>query len=276
MSNSRDAEYVFVYGTLRVGQPNHWLVDEWDATTVAGAHAPGLSLYLPAHRGYPYAVESATGLGVIGDLVAIPSRDWPRARRQLDQLEGYDPRSEATSHYLRTRTQVHDGNQVVTAWVYVAGPRMGERVRRMRHLPSGVWPPTQPAPGALLINPTTQTSLHDLGSDPAAVIGQLLGGEADAPEECADGTLLWTRVEAVRDASCDPNPVASFAPRVDGHVLLVFGPAIVTGRDAQSGPCDLTSAQAEVLVERCAELAARPSIARAVEMACAVRREWAS
>lgn len=131
--------HVFVYGTLRPGNPNHGLISEAVASAV-DAVVEGLQLLVPSHGAFPYACP-LEGSRTRGTLLAIRPEQWPTARRRLDRLEGYDESSD-TGHYLRRQLQVRTDRGDVAAWVYLAGPRTP--VQTMSPVPGNEWPTPTP------------------------------------------------------------------------------------------------------------------------------------
>ncbi|CAM5497474.1 Gamma-glutamylcyclotransferase OS=Streptomyces alboniger OX=132473 GN=CP975_11085 PE=4 SV=1 [Streptomyces alboniger] len=89
---------------------------------------PRAALY--AGPGYPYAVEDAASGPIHGELVtAAPSAHDPLLAA-LDLLEEYapdDPRN-LYERVVREVTRTADGTTAL-AWVYVAAPRVAERLR---------------------------------------------------------------------------------------------------------------------------------------------------
>lgn len=115
---------VFVYGTLRPGQPNYGLL-EGEAIREVTAVAPGLRLrdFGP----FPYA-EPAQDCSVTGTLCTVSSLAAGRVLQRLDYLEGYRAARPQSSHYVRREWPViyRDSQQRdvhVSAWLYLAGPR---------------------------------------------------------------------------------------------------------------------------------------------------------
>lgn len=150
-----DDTAVFVYGTLRPGQPNYRVVSSGVATQVS-AHGHGLRLYAASHRGYPYASLGAAHEAVVGSLLLLRPARVHEVLRRLDHLEGFDPDHPDQGHYLRRRhTVVTDeasrmgppGSRI-DAWVYLAGPRTP--LACLHPIPSGDW-----------MHPTTATERTD-------------------------------------------------------------------------------------------------------------------
>lgn len=114
---------LFVYGTLRRGEPNHhWLEGcPW----LGEAELPGAVLHDLGP--FPMAVPGEGRVrGEVYGLIA-------GALARLDGLEGY-PRL-----YDRQRLPLSDGR---LAWVYLGRPR---QVRHAPRLPDGVWRGRRPA-----------------------------------------------------------------------------------------------------------------------------------
>lgn len=109
---------VFVYGTLKRGQPNHHLLAS--CRFLGKAALAGLQLHDLGP--FPMAIP---GEGTIhGEVYGVPAAALPA----LDRLEGV-PRL-----YARRRRRLDDGRRV---WVYVGRPR---QVRHSPALPQGHWP----------------------------------------------------------------------------------------------------------------------------------------
>lgn len=126
---SDDYAVVFVYGTLRPGQPNHSLIAR-DVQAAVSAHGHGLRLYAAAHHGYPYATTGRPGDCVVGALLTFrPDREGAAIGR-LDYLEGFDADGPDRGHYVRRRrtfvadqpSRVGPTGTPVDAWIYLAGP----------------------------------------------------------------------------------------------------------------------------------------------------------
>lgn len=109
---------VFVYGTLKAGQPNHhWLAQ---ALALGEATLPGAVL----HDLGPFPMAISGEGRVLGELYAVDDD----ALAQLDRLEGV-PRL-----YERQQRRLTDGR---LAWVYLGRQR---QVRHSAALPQGLWP----------------------------------------------------------------------------------------------------------------------------------------
>lgn len=109
---------LFVYGTLKRGQPNHGQLRgaRWEGeATLEGACLFDLG---------PFPMAIAGEGQIQGELYALPSEGLTA----LDAFEGV-PRL-----YERQRRPLSDGRQV---WVYLGRPR---QVRHVRLLPGGLWP----------------------------------------------------------------------------------------------------------------------------------------
>jgi gamma-glutamylcyclotransferase (GGCT)/AIG2-like uncharacterized protein YtfP len=130
---------VFVYGTLRPGQPNYRVL----AGSTIAEHPATLADHQLYIVGLPY-VTPADGATVIGTLMVLAPGSYPRVLETLDRLEGYRADGEEFSHYLRRPCQVTytDGaghQQIVTAWVYLAGPHAAARLTPDQRSATGDW-----------------------------------------------------------------------------------------------------------------------------------------
>jgi len=109
---------VFVYGTLRPGQPN------WDRLLAAGSERvesgclPGVVLVDCGH--YPAAIERSGAARAAGEVVWIRPSVWPAVLAELDHLEGYDP-TDPVSLFVRVVRSVETADGTVECWVYLAG-----------------------------------------------------------------------------------------------------------------------------------------------------------
>lgn len=125
-------EAVFVYGTLRRGQPNHFLLA--DAYLLSDcAAAPGFRLY---HLGaYPAAQPTGRETDTVrGEIYQVRDRD---TLTRIDALEGFP------DLYDRTETRVQDESGTVhVARIYF----MRELPPHARAIAGGDWTRTSPAP----------------------------------------------------------------------------------------------------------------------------------
>lgn len=112
------ATHVFVYGTLRPGNPNHRLI-AGSVTDAVDLTVEGLQLLVPGHGCFPYA-RLHPGSRTHGTLLRIDPAQWPTAKERLDRLEGYRESSD-TGHYLRRQITLPTPDGVLDAWVYLAG-----------------------------------------------------------------------------------------------------------------------------------------------------------
>ena len=125
---------VFVYGTLRPGQPN-WerLLAQWTERTVSGRLA---GVELLDCGWYPAAVERPGAAGAIGDVVWIRRDPWPEVLSALDHFEGYEP-ANADRLYDRVIRSVETAEGPVECWVYLAGSKLARSGRPV--VPGGDW-----------------------------------------------------------------------------------------------------------------------------------------
>ena len=149
---NNDDAVVFVYGTLRPGQPNYSLAAPGVAACVS-AHGHGLRLYAASHRGYPYAAAGHPDDVVVGTLLVLRRGRHLATVQRLDHLEGFDPDHPHRGHYQRRRrTFVTDqaswagpAGTATDAWIYLAGPKTP--LRSLHAIPSGDWVHQTPQEG---------------------------------------------------------------------------------------------------------------------------------
>lgn len=117
---SRSDLSVFVYGTLRRGQPNAYLLG--GGVLVGRGLAAGrlydLSTFPGAIMDPPYGggrVDPSDR--IVGEVYDVT----PATLVALDRLEGYDPEHEMGSHYLRRRVDITltVPRGTCQAWIYI-------------------------------------------------------------------------------------------------------------------------------------------------------------
>ncbi|MEV3873540.1 gamma-glutamylcyclotransferase family protein [Streptomyces sp. NPDC049906] len=137
----------FVYGTLRPGGTYHDSHLRDALATVVPARLPDAALH--DGPGYPYAVAAPPPAEVLGDLVTVRPADHDALLASLDALEEYAGPGDARNEYERVVREVltPDGT-AVPAWVYLAAPRVADRLRRSgTPIAGGDWLAHAPAPG---------------------------------------------------------------------------------------------------------------------------------
>jgi len=118
---------IFVYGTLREGEENHYLLKEAKCL-VCNCWTSG-NLY-DTGQGYPAMVTGQTGR-VYGELYEISEEQLA----QLDWLESYEGDGE-NNDYDRTLQTIHAGHETIGAYVYVYAP---DQVTCMEKIETGGW-----------------------------------------------------------------------------------------------------------------------------------------
>jgi gamma-glutamylcyclotransferase (GGCT)/AIG2-like uncharacterized protein YtfP len=110
---------VFVYGTLRAGEPNHYLLDDH---ALLGRVRTEPAFELVSLGAFPAMIEGGA-TSVVGEVYEVD----PFTLAALDRLEGH-PR-----FYQRRTIRLEDGNEVFT---YLLSP---EQARGQTRIPSGDW-----------------------------------------------------------------------------------------------------------------------------------------
>jgi len=127
----------FVYGTLRTGQGN------WERY-LKGNTSQEIPATLPKHkmysRGIAYVTDAEGEEVVVGNLVYVKPEVYQKVLRKIDDLEGYDPKTDK-GHYQRVKRLAEYTDSTtdqlcqVEAWVYHGGPaalsHLGEDARVM-------------------------------------------------------------------------------------------------------------------------------------------------
>lgn len=115
---------MFVYGTLRPGQPNWDRLLAAQAQRVVAGRLAGAVLVDCGH--YP-AVLPRPGAGyAVGEVVWIRPAAWTAVLAALDHLEGYDP-ADRDSLFVRVVRPVETAEGPVDCWVYLAGPSLSDQ-----------------------------------------------------------------------------------------------------------------------------------------------------
>ena len=117
---------MFVYGTLRRGQPNWGRLLAAAAERVVAGRLAGVLLLDCGH--YPAAVERPGAGEAVGEVVWIRSDAWLATLAGIDHLEGYDP-ADRDRLYDRVLRSVDTADGPVDCWVYVAGPMLAGSAR---------------------------------------------------------------------------------------------------------------------------------------------------
>jgi gamma-glutamylcyclotransferase (GGCT)/AIG2-like uncharacterized protein YtfP len=134
-------ERLFVYGTLRPGQPNH-------ARLLDGLVAWHRPAVLPDHQllvaGLPFVAATDDGGEVHGDLLGLVPASHEGVLRTLDRFEGFRPADPAGSLYVRVERPVayrgdDDRTVTTTAWVYQAGLLALRGLGAANRVASGDW-----------------------------------------------------------------------------------------------------------------------------------------
>lgn len=112
---------VFVYGTLRPGQPNWKRLLSGRTERVVAGRLSGAVLLDCGH--YPAAVERPGPGLVVGEVVWMKPVAWPMVLSALDDLEGYSA-GDPDRLYDRVVRPVETADGPVDCWVYVAGRRI--------------------------------------------------------------------------------------------------------------------------------------------------------
>lgn len=137
---------LFVYGTLRPGQPQYQLLR---GRTIAEFKARLDGVCLISLINYPMVVDNLPPhlnqndiihTSVYGNLVMPHERHYEALLQQLDRYEDYDPNFPEFSMYwreVREVTVLADEPYTVKAWVYMGNPHF----IRSEHplIPSGDW-----------------------------------------------------------------------------------------------------------------------------------------
>lgn len=143
---------IFVYGTLRPGEPNYARYLAGQTASEAPATLAGAALFTEGP--YPFLVTAPDllqgGAIVYGEIIALRPPVYELVMADLDGLEGYVAGG-AQNLYEREECEVQTSAGPRRAWVYVAGAATLAQIRagRLRPIPGGSWPePAHARPGA--------------------------------------------------------------------------------------------------------------------------------
>lgn len=107
---------LFVFGTLRRGEPNHhYLLDRYERCVPA--ELPGFERQTTAH-GFPAAVP-ATGGRILGELFFLRPALYAQTLACCDELEDIPSGQLVGVYYQRAQVQVETTQGQVVAWAYI-------------------------------------------------------------------------------------------------------------------------------------------------------------
>ena len=140
---------LFVYGTLRPGEGNHWRLAPHAARTEA-AQMDGVAMFDLGVDPWPYAAASPDAR-ISGDVVWISDDvDAHTLLSELDTYEVCDLEDPANSLYTRvTRpARLVASGELVEAWIYLAQGDTLQSLTEEFRVPSGDWrdAASRPAP----------------------------------------------------------------------------------------------------------------------------------
>lgn len=118
---------LFVYGTLRRGQPNYMIIRGYTVRE-RSAVVHGFDLYVTSS--YPVAIPGSSTL--IGELIELESMVYSHLLDLLDEIEGTNPRF-ASGLLQRFLCEAHTEQGPVTAWMYHAESLDGYRAACIPH-----------------------------------------------------------------------------------------------------------------------------------------------
>jgi gamma-glutamylcyclotransferase (GGCT)/AIG2-like uncharacterized protein YtfP len=103
---------LFVFGTLRRGQPNH--------DRLAGCFLRMTPARLPGFgKRHPLMIVRRAGDAVEGEACFVRPDAWDRTIRACDDLEGIPPGTARGPEYRRIKVQVETSDGPLVAWAYV-------------------------------------------------------------------------------------------------------------------------------------------------------------
>jgi gamma-glutamylcyclotransferase (GGCT)/AIG2-like uncharacterized protein YtfP len=134
---------IFVYGTLKRGEPNYVRYLTGQTAGERPAMLAGAALFTEGP--YPFLTQAPDLAGpndkVYGALISLRSAVYQLVLADLDRLEGYVTGG-SQNLYERVTLEVATSSGSRQAWVYIAGAQALAliRVGQMRRIPGGVWP----------------------------------------------------------------------------------------------------------------------------------------
>lgn len=126
---------VFVYGTLRSGEPGHHLIGS-GASVSAGARLRGAALAVAPSGWYPYLYLTRDHREVTGELVRLDPAGYETTLAALDEWEEFHGAGHPDNEYERMLLAVLVGSAEVLAWVYTVDP---SRTDGLGEIASGDW-----------------------------------------------------------------------------------------------------------------------------------------
>ena len=106
-----------VYGTLRDGKKDTWIVDGYD-------------LYFPGHRNYPAAMPNEDATGLVVEILDVDEQD----------IAGYDVyESVGMGLYERRKVTAKKNDKEIEAWMYTIGTLMLQNTGVFQKVPSKDW-----------------------------------------------------------------------------------------------------------------------------------------
>lgn len=107
---------LFVFGTLRRGEPNHgYLAGRYDRCLPG--RLDGFQRTVAGH-GFP-AISAAPGTIVEGELFFLTEATRARAMAECDRLEDVPPGQLVGPYYRRAKVRVRTAEGMFIAWAYV-------------------------------------------------------------------------------------------------------------------------------------------------------------
>jgi gamma-glutamylcyclotransferase (GGCT)/AIG2-like uncharacterized protein YtfP len=133
---------IFVYGTLKRGEPNYVRYLTGQTAGELAARLAGAALFTEGP--YPFLTQEPDlllpGDEVHGALISLRPAVYQLVMDDLDRLEGY-VEGGSQNLYERVVREVVTGAGLQPAWVYIAGAQALALIRagQMRRVVGGVW-----------------------------------------------------------------------------------------------------------------------------------------